>query len=296
LFANLSVEQSTLLAAGILVGVALLTVLGGTLLLRRAPKMPFFLVRQQTAATGWRLILVAVGIIVLAAIVYAVGPAAVFQVISPTPSVTPTPTITLTPTITNTPSRTLPPTKTSTATPTFTPSPSPTPYVPESVSDQFTSNITPDPKLRILPLAFGFLPPPNFIPINPPVFNNLINPVRKIVAVFNYENMTLGVQFSAIWYRNGEIVYLDTHPWSGPATGTAVIQYDAYPTFYYYGSYEVRIFTGMTWEQTGTFEVVGPVPTPTNTPIPSITRMPFPTPTRTPTRITTSTFLPTSKK
>jgi hypothetical protein len=280
LSANLSVEQSVLLAAGILAAIAVLAVAAGILLIRRAPSQPFFLVRQQTAAAGWRMILVAIGILALAAMVYAFGPTAILQVVSPTPTTTLTPTITYTPSITFTPSRTLSPTRTATGTLTFTASPSPTPFVPNNIRQIFTSNITPDPKVHIGEISFGKAPPPDFHRLVPAVFTS--QETRKVVATFTYENMNYGVQFTAIWIRDGIPVYWnDSYPWSGPATGTAVIEWDMVPDYFLHGSYEVQIFIGDEWKTTGRFEVVGPLPTATNTLSPTVTRMPFPTTTDT---------------
>jgi hypothetical protein len=288
----LSVEQTVLLAAGILAVIAALAILAGVLLIRRAPNQPFFLVRQQTAAAGWRLILIAVGILVLAALVYAFGPPAIFQVVSPTPTITRTPTITFTPSITLTPTRTLRPTVTFTPSDTPTSTPSPTPYVPNNILQSFTSNVLPDPKAHIGPLSFGRTEPPDFLPLAPPVFTS--KETRKVVAIFQYENINYGVQFTAIWYRDDVPVYWeDSYPWMGPASGIGTVVWNSAPNYFLFGSYEVRIFIGAEWKSTGRFDVVGPLPTATDTLIPTRTRMPFPTLTDTPTPKPTSTWPPT---
>ncbi len=280
---NLSVEQFLLLIAGILVGAAVLAVLAGVLLLRRAPRQPFFLIRQQTAATGWRLLAAAFGILLLAGTVRLFGAPIVFQVISPTPSITFTPSITLTPTITFTPSRTLRPTITETATKTFTPTPSPTPFVPFNIEQFFSSNVIPDPKLRVGPLTFAKSVDSNNQPVVPGTV--FFNPVQKIVVLYSYEFVNLGVQWTVIWYRDGELFSWDSKPWAGPMGGTDVVTKKTAPDFFLPGTYEVQIFAGKEWKQSGVFDIVGAPPDPTATGSPTITRLPSQT--DTPTRVAT---------
>jgi hypothetical protein len=278
---NLSVEQLLLLVAGILVGVAALAVLAGVLLLRRAPRQPFFLIRQQTAATGWRLLAAAFGILLLAGTVRLFGKPIVFQVITPTPSTTLTPSITLTPTITFTPSRTPPPTITLTATKTYSPTPSPTPFVPFNIEQFFSSNVIPDPKLRVGPLTFAKSVDANNQPVVPGMV--FFNPVQKIVVLYSYEFVNLGVQWTVIWYRDGELFSWDSKPWGGPMAGGDVITKKTAPDFFLPGTYVVQIFAGREWKQSGVFDIVGAPPEPTATVSPSITRLPSQTdtPTRT---------------
>jgi hypothetical protein len=278
---NLSVEQILLIFAGILAGIAVLTVVAGVLLLRRAPRQAFFLLRQQTAATGWRVLIVALALFLLAGSVRLFGGNVVFQVISPTPSITLTPSVTFTPSITFTPSRTLPPTITQTASKTFTPTPSPTPFVPFNIEQQFTSNVTPDPLLRVGPLTFARALDPNQQPVLPATV--FFNPIQKIVFVHSYENVNLGVQWTMIWYRNGELFFWDSEPWGGPAAGFRAVTKSIYPDFFLPGTYVVEIFAGREWKQSGAFDVVGAPPNPTFTVSPSITRLPSQT--STPTRV-----------
>ncbi len=272
---HLTVEQDLLILAGSLVGLALLVVAAGVLLLRRAPRQPFFLIRQQTAAAGWRLLIVAVAILALAGTVRLFGAQVVFQLITPTPSVTLTPSITLTPTITFTPSRTELPTITLTATKTFTPSPSPTPFVPFNIQQQFTSHVIPDPRLVIHPLTFAESFTPDFQPVIPgDVF---FNPIQKIVGIFSFEYVNLGVEWTVVWYRDGSPVYWESYPWGGGVAGKGAVVWNTSPNFFVPGTYEVQIFAGGVWKQSGTFNIVGAPPKPSATVSPTITRLPPPT-------------------
>jgi hypothetical protein len=272
----LSVEQDLLVFAGILVAIAVLTIVAGLVLLRRAPRQPFFLIRQQTAAAGWRLLIVAVAILVLAGTVRLFGAPVVFQVITPTPSITQTPSITLTPTITFTPSRTLPPTITLTASDTFTPTSSPTPLVPFNIQQQFTSNVTPDPKLAVHPLAFSLSITTDFQPVIPTVVftNSPFAPIQKIFVTFNYENVNAGVEWTALWFRDGSLAYWESHPWNGPLSGKGMVVWNNAPNYFTHATYIVEIFTGGVWKQSGEFNVVGAGPIATATLSPTITRLP----------------------
>jgi hypothetical protein len=277
---NLSVEQFLLLVAGILVGISVLIVLGAVLLLRRAPRQPFFLLRQQTAATGWRLLIVAAGLLLLAGTVRLFGAPVVFQMVTPTPSITLTPSITGTPTITYTPSRTLRPSITLTPSDTFTPTPSPTPFIPFNIEQQFTSNVVPDARLRVGPLTFAR----SLDAANQPLGAGTVffNPVQKIVVLYNYEFVNLGVQWTVIWYRNGELFSWESFPWGGPLDGLDIRTKKTAPDFFLPGTYQVQVFAGKEWKQTGTFDIVGAPPEATATVSPTITRLPSQTFTPTP--------------
>jgi hypothetical protein len=288
---NLSVEQFLLLVAGILVGVGVLTVLAAVLLLRRAPRQAFFLLRQQTAATGWRLLIVALALFLLAGTVRLFGGPVVFQVVTPTPSTTLTPSITLTPTITFTPSRTLRPSITQTASKTFTATSSPTPFIPFNIEQQFTSNVVPNPGLKVGLLTFAKSVAPDKQPILPGTV--FFNPIQKIVLIYSYEKVNLGVQWTMVWYRNGELFYWDSEPWAGPAAGYNAITKSIAPDFFQPGTYEVQIFAGREWKQSGAFDIVGAPPKPTATVSPSITRLPSQTETPTRTQADPPTQTPT---
>jgi hypothetical protein len=279
---NLSVEQLLLLVAGILAGIAALAVLAGILLLRRAPRQPFFLIRQQTAATGWRLLAAAFGILLLAGTVRLFGGPIVFQVITPTPSVTLTPSITLTPTITFTPSRTLPPTLTLTASKTFTPTPSPTPFVPNNIEQSFKSNVPPNPDLRIGPLTFAKSITQNLQPVSSGI--SFRNPINRIYVLFPYENVNDGVELTVIVYMDGALFAWVSNPWYPGPEGIGVFTWSTAPDYFPHAAYEVQIFVGGQWKQTGYFWITDDPPEPTATSTPSVTRQPSPieTPTKKP--------------
>jgi hypothetical protein len=116
------------------------------------------------------------------------------------------------------------------------------------------------------------------------------------------------VQWSTLWFRNGELVYYETKPWDGQFGGWGYSDWEPEPHEWLPGEYEVRFYVGVDWKVTGIFEVQGDPPTPvpsvtptqTRTFTPTITSTPGPTgtptitPTRTPapTATVTNTFTP----
>jgi hypothetical protein len=273
---GLSVEQYATLAAGLFGLLAVLIALVGVWQLRRAPRQAFFLVRQQTAASGWRLLFTALGVLLLAGLVQLFGPPAAFNVISPTPTSTLTPSLTLTPSVTSTPTVTFTPSITPTPSRTLTPSITPTPSLPEEVLADFTSNVEPAPELNIGALTFVTRYTEDLLPLDPDTV--FFNPVQRVAALFQYRAMNRGVQFTVLWFRQGKLAFWQSFPWDRAANGTGVVWWDAVPEYFEPASYEVQIFVGHYWRSSGRFDIVGPVPSNTATLFPSKTRLPSQTP------------------
>jgi len=103
-------------------------------------------------------------------------------------------------------------------------------------------------------------------------------------ALFSYDQMADGSQWTALWYREDELVHYETIPWNGGSGGLGYTDWQPEPYEWLPGTYEVQIFVGTIWKVSGQFTVEGNPPTP----IPSKT----PTPTNTPTRTKTPTRTP----
>jgi hypothetical protein len=279
-----SIDQIIFGIAGILLAAAIIVILIGVFMLRRAPRQPFFLARQQTAAAGWRLLLVASFILLLAGLVRWTGTPVALQIITPTPSLTFTPSITYTPSITQIPTDTFTPTITFTPSRTSIPSATGIPTLPAAVLRDFTSNVIPSPEIRIAPLVFTTTYTSDLQPLQKSkVF---FNPVQRVAGIFSYQGINLGVQFTALWLRNGELVFWKTEPWNQEPNGTGLTQWNLTPDVFQPGAYEVLIYIGTKWYISGQFDIVGPVPTATTSPTPSDTRLPViltPTQTQIPT-------------
>ena len=144
----------------------------------------------------------------------------------------------------------------------------------------------------------------NFQPVDPAI--EFANPIVKLYGVFSYDLMTVGAQWSALWYRGADLVCFETIPWNGGTGGIGYTECSNPVGGWQAAEYEVQIFAGMDWKNSARFVVTGEPPTPepsftpTRTPIPSATTGPSPTVpsatptiTRTPTRTPTITLTPT---
>jgi hypothetical protein len=121
---------------------------------------------------------------------------------------------------------------------------------------------------------------------------------KTIYAHFDYDNWLPGVQWSGVWVRDGEPLYVETHIWDGSTGGCGFTNYDNGKLWWPEGTYEVQIFIGERWLVSRPFFVVAATPSPTFTPIPptrtaTSTRTPRPTATDTPTASATRTPRPT---
>jgi hypothetical protein len=275
--------------------------------IRKAQKLKFFRMRRDRMVRGWRLLFFGVGLIFAIFFLNGYAEPLIYRIYPPTATLTLTPTITTTSTITLTPSITLSPTITPTPAVTDTPTITPTPHVPLAIEAIFESVVTPSPDAVFSPLVFAQALDENYEPVDPSdIFQN---PVGHMFAYFTYDRMQDGVQWTAIWYRGGELVYYETKPWDGGVGGRGYSDWNPPADMWLPGEYEVQIFIGLEWKQAGRFTVEGepptpppsptPTSTPTNTPTPlpsatvTLTRTPVPTFTVTPTRTPVLTPTPT---
>jgi type VI secretion system secreted protein VgrG len=225
-----------------------------------------------------------------------------FYPVTNTPTLTPS--ITLTPTITETPTQTLTPSLTLTPAESYTPTETSIPEVPLAIQAQFESVVTPGPDSVFSPLTFAEGLDSLFRPVDPGV--EFQNPLVIIYAVFSYDQMLDGVQWTAVWLRDGELVYYETLVWDGGTGGLGYSEWQPDADQWFPGAYQVQIFVGLEPKVVGDFLVVGDpatvtpthtnTPTSTDTPTATSTRTPFPAPTITPTRTPwpTGTPLPTN--
>jgi hypothetical protein len=98
-----------------------------------------------------------------------------------------------------------------------------------------------------------------------------------------------------LWFRNGELVFIESGPWQAGGHGGASLKWEPAPHEWHPGEYEVQFFVGTEWKATERFTLTGEplpptfTPTPTWTPslvpseTPTLTATPSATPSRTPT-------------
>ncbi len=281
---NLDIHTGVQTALVLTILAVLISLVSGFRTVRKGSALKFFRMRRDKQLSGYRMLLFSVILFIIAIFLFRFAEPMIYRVYPPTVTLTPTSTYTLIPTITLTPTITPTPTITLTPSETDTPTITPTPHIPLVVEATFVSTITPKPGAVFSPLQFGQeLNKETYELVNPgTVFKN---PVGHLYALFSYDGMTDGVQWSALWYNNGELVHFETIPWDGGIGGRGYTDWQPEPWLWKPGLYEVQIFVGLDWFVSGTFTVEGqaptPPPSPTPTPLPTVT--PTPTSTRTPT-------------
>ena len=240
---------------------------------REASRLRFFLKRREILTRAWQLVLFAMLTIGAGFLINRYGEPATYQIFEPSPTITLTPTVTQTATVTLSPTPTLIPTET--ITPEFTY----TPVMPAVISEDFTSEVTPNPEARFSPVEFARRLNGVLQPIDPSVTFN--QPITTIYGAFTYANMTVGAQWTSLWFRDGDLITYESIEWNGASGGYGFADLNLPSEEWEPGIYEVQIFVGETWKTTGSFEVAG-VP-PTATPTPTLTETATPTETPVPT-------------
>ncbi len=281
--------------------IGLLSLYFGFRTVKAGRRLPYFRKRRDMLVRGWRLIFAAFGLGFVSLVANSYAEPVVYRFFPPSPTITLTPTITITPTVSVTP------TITETPTITNTPSVTNTPSIPEEVMQKFESTITPLASPVFSGLRFAQqLDEDTFQPIDPA--EEFENPIKKMYGVFSYDQMTAGAQWTALWYRNGELVFYETIPWNGGTGGYGYTEWEPSSDAWQPGTYEVQLFVGSEWVEgaRGSFVVTGepptPIPTlpPTSTLTPTQTMGPSPTytssPTLTPSLTPTVTITPTVTK
>jgi hypothetical protein len=281
---NLDIHTGVQTALVLTILAILISFVSGYRSIRKGRSLKFFRMRRDRIVAGWRMIVIGVALMLVAFFLFRFAEPTIYRVYPPTVTLTPTatqtpiPTVTLTPTISQTPTITLTPSESET--PTITP----TPHIPLMVEATFVSTVTPKPGVIFSPLQFGQeLDKTTYQLVNPAdVFQN---PVGHLYAMFSYDGMTDGVQWSALWYSNGALVHFETDPWNGGTGGRGYTDWQPEPWMWEPGTYEVQIFVGLEFVVSGSFTVEGAAPTPPASATPS----PLPTATLTPTSTRTQT-------
>ena len=256
--------------------------IAGVRALRLGSRTIYFRHRRQRVLAGWWMTGASLLLMVITALTFRAWNPFFSTIASPTPAGSATP-AKVTPSRTSTavpsPSRTLTATITST----------PTPHLPLSLEIMVVSTVTPQAAASITDIRFSdrlidMLPVGNSIEWN--------NPITRMYASFEYSHMTYGAQFTALWFRNGELVYFESGPWQTGGHGRGYSKWEPATHEWHPGEYEVQFFIGTQWKATGHFSVSGDPPTPTFTPSATLTRTPSPT--VTPSPVPSGTPVPTS--
>ncbi len=273
---------------------ALIAFISGVAAIRQSQRLRYYRLRRSRLIAGWRMIFISLGLFGVTYLVSQFGEPIAYSLYSVTATPTEIPTETLTPTVTLTPTITETPTITPTLSESYTPTPSPTPHVPLAVEVQFSSSITPPPESVFSPLIFARGIDRFYNPISPGT--RFTNPVGHMHAIFSYDLMRDGAQWTALWFRESELVYFETKVWEGGTGGYGFTDWEPEPEEWLPGLYQVQIFVGLDFKVAGEFEVVGIPPTATVTSTPTLTPTSTPTLTQTPTKTITPTTTPTKTR
>jgi hypothetical protein len=276
LMPNLDIHAAVVTAFALALIGAFFAIILGINSIRAGARLQFFRKRRDRMVRGWRMLLTASALIVIAFFLNRYAEPVVYQLYPPTTTVTLTPTITLTPTMTLTVTVSVTPTITN------TPSVTNTPSLPVSVLTGFQTTVTPAPDAVFSPIQFAQKLDAKNLPVNPAA--SFDNPVGHLYGSFSFDKMRDGAQFTALWYRGSDLVYFESFPWKGGTGGYGYTDWNPKPEEWLPGDYTVQIFVGMAWKQTGRFTVTavtgtqGPKGTPTTTPTATRTKVLSPTP------------------
>lgn len=274
---NLDIHSAVQTATILAIIFVVLSAIAGYRSIQKGRTLKFFRMRRERIVRGWRMIFLALLLIIVAFLLNSFAEPLIYSFYEPTATLTQTPTVTLTPTITLSPTVTLTPTITPTPSVSDTPTITPTPHVPLAVEAQFQSVVTPNPETIFSPLIFTQALDENWQPIA--ASEVFTNPVGHMYALFSYDQMIPGSQWTAIWYYGTELVHFETVPWEGGTGGLGYSDWEPEVHKWLSGEYEVQVFLGLTWKVSGRFTVQGdpPTPVPSQTPTPTRTQTPSPT-------------------
>ena len=288
---NLEIHTTVQIAFFITIILAMLFIPAGINRIISGKKLPYFKKRRDKMMTGWRFLTAAVFMGVFAYLLQNYAEPVIYTYFAPSPTQKKTPTITITPSTTVSPTITETPTITLTPLFSHTPTITPIPKVPEVIEARFESQVTPDPASVFSPIQFARNLDINYVPVSPQ--DTFTNPIKHLYGVFSYDGVADRSQWTAIWYRDGELVFFETKPWDGGTGGYGYTDLEQDPSLWIPGEYEVQIFNGNFFKVSGRFSVTGIPPTPKPTLTPSFTPSNTPLPTSTRTATVTKTLKPT---
>jgi hypothetical protein len=228
-----------------------------------ARKLQFFKKRQDLIGRGWRLVALTLILGASAFLLVRFGEPVAYRYFPPSPTITRTPTITTTPTITLTLRETYTPTITLTLAQTYTPA------LPDVVQTAIKTPVGVDNNAVFSVLEFSTQTKDGVVINTTDVFNL---PISQMFAGFSFDKMTLGVQWTAVWSFEGEVICFESAPWKYSTGGSGYsdacnsqLSADQWKP----GNYQVQIFVGQTYKTSGRFLIAGGETEPTASPTPT---------------------------
>jgi len=284
---KLDIHDAVVMAIILTILGALISVWRAVRSIRKSRNVTYYRIRSSLVSNGWWTMVFAAGLVLFAILIGIIAEPIAYIYFPPSPTITHTPTISITPTISLTPTITETPTITLTPAESYTPTITSTPFLPDAIEVQFSGTVTPNPTMVFSPLKFS-RSVANFIAVDQQtVFQN---PVDKLFVTYTYNGMENGVQWTLLWYRDGELLKYETSPWGGGTGGSGKYELDLPAEEWLPGTYQVIFFIGMEWKRVGEFRVTGEPATPIPSPSPSLT------PTITNTLVPSSTLRPSQTR
>jgi hypothetical protein len=243
--------------------------------LSAARHLDFYRKRQDLMEYGWRLIFFALIMAAAGFLFYQFGEPIAYRYFPPSPTITKTPTITTTPTITQTLVNTLTPTITPTLAQTYTPA------LPNIVKTEIKTPVGVDTQGLFSSVQFSTQTKDSVVINTTDTFSL---PITEMFGGYTFDQMTTGVQWTAVWLHEGEVMCYETKPWDGGTGGsgyTDACNQQLSPDEWLPGDWEVQIFVGQTWKSSGTFTIFGSESTPSASLSPTLT-LNAPVPSQTP--------------
>ena len=136
-------------------------------------------------------------------------------------------------------------------------------------------DVTPQPDVQINDLKFSTRIQDGLPSV---ISTNFSNPIRRMYVFFTYDKFDQGVQWTALWYRDGNLVCHESYPWDGGTGGYYYSECDVPVDGWQPGAYFVQIFVGHDFKRAGSFIVEGTASTLAPVPIPTAMLVPTPTP------------------
>jgi type VI secretion system secreted protein VgrG len=222
-----------------------------------ARKLQFYKKRQDLIERGWRLVALTLILGGIAFLLVKFGEPVAYRYFPPSPTITRTPTITTTPTITLTLRETYTPTITLTLAQTYTPA------LPDVVQTAIKTPVGVDNSAIFSVLEFSTQTKDSVVIDTTDVFNL---PITQMFAGFSFDKMALGVQWTAVWLYEGEILCFESAQWiysTGGSGYSDACNSQLTPDQWKPGNYEVQIFVGQTFKTSGRFLIAGDQTEPT---------------------------------
>ena len=261
---NIDIDTTFKVLLFLIVLTIVVALIGAFRSISAARKLQFFKKRQDLVERGWRLVGLTLILGGLAFLLVRFGEPVAYRYFPPSPTITRTPTITTTPTITLTLRETYTPTITLTLAQTYTPA------LPDVVQTAIKTPVGVDNNAIFSVIEFSTQTKDGVVIDTTDVFNL---PITQMFAGFSFDKMALGVQWTAVWLLEGEVLCFESAPWIYSTGGSGYSdacnsqltanQWEA-------GNYEVQIFVGQTFKTSGRFLIAGVQtdPTPSLTPTP----------------------------